>query len=145
MSALAKLKLIAAVKPSVVSPVIQRRQKLAARLAEQIELAKAQAEGRSLVLTRKRRTKSDTGEFVVAEAPKRVQTWWWAADGGKLALSIRYGAKLLELAKGKNAIELSSEKDLLPALTTIKVAVESGELDAQLGTLCSALQAGFKK
>jgi nucleoside-diphosphate-sugar epimerase len=48
------------------------------------------------------------------ETPKRVKPWWFVTDAGKLALSVRYGTKVLELAKGKVAVEVGSEKDLVP-------------------------------
>ena len=47
-------------------------------------------------------------------------------------LTIRYGNKLIELEKGKNAIELSSKAELEPTLQNIKKAVDNGEFDALL-------------
>ena len=35
----------------------------------------------------------------------------------------------MELAKGKNAVEIASESELLPTLEQIRDAVEQGELD----------------
>jgi hypothetical protein len=46
--------------------------------------------------------------------PKRIKPWWFVTDTGKLAFSVRYGTKLLELAKGKIAVEVGGEKDLVP-------------------------------
>jgi hypothetical protein len=43
---------------------------------------------------------------------------------------VRYGNKQLEFAKGRNAIELSSEADVEKTLTKLREAVETGELDA---------------
>lgn len=39
---------------------------------------------------------------------------------------------MLEFAKGKNATEVNSGEKLIAALTTLRTAVEAGELDAQL-------------
>ena len=54
MSALAGLKLVAAKRSTSVAPVVQRRTKLLKKLGEQIELAKAQKEGRQYSATRMR-------------------------------------------------------------------------------------------
>ena len=47
-------------------------------------------------------------------------------------LTIRYGNKVIELEKGKNAIELSSKEELEPTLQSIKKAVDDGEFDKLL-------------
>ncbi len=86
-----------------------------------------------------------TGLTKTVEVPKRVKQWWWTTDNGKVCLSIRYGAKLLELSKGKAACEVGSGDELVAALETIKTAVEQGELDAQIEAASGALKSGFKK
>ena len=48
---------------------------------------------------------------------------------GTVQLTTRYGSKPLELAKGKNAVELSDESELVSALEQIRAAVEQGEFD----------------
>ena len=60
-------------------------------------------------------------------------------------LSVRYGSKPLELAKGKNAIELSQSSELLPTLQLIKDAVVAGELDEAIAAASHKLREGFKK
>jgi len=64
--------------------------------------------------------------------PKRIKEWFFVSDTGKLWCQLRYGAKIVEIAKGKTAVELASGADLVPTLETLKAAVEGGELDAQL-------------
>ena len=86
-----------------------------------------------------------TGMRRQVEMPKRVRPWWFVTDTGKLALSVRYGVKVLELAKGKVAVEVGSEKDLVPTLELIKRAVEAGELDAQIEVAAVKLRDGFGK
>jgi hypothetical protein len=51
----------------------------------------------------------------------------------------------LELAKGKNAIELASGDELIAALQALKTATLAGELDAAIEAASGALRAGFKK
>ena len=146
MATLATLKLSAAVKPAHV-PVIQfRRNKLVKRLWEQMELAKAQQAGTQFAPIKFRSIADpDTGIRSQVEIPKRVKPWWFVTDTGKLALSVRYGVKVLELAKGKVAVEVGAEKDLVPTLELIKRAVEAGELDAQIEAAALKLRDGFGK
>ena len=70
---------------------------------------------------------------------------WWAGDSGKVCVSVRYGSKVLELAKGKAAIEVTDAQDLIRALEAVKVAVLAGELDAQIDAASGALRSGFKR
>ncbi|CUI07677.1 hypothetical protein BN2497_10131 [Janthinobacterium sp. CG23_2] len=58
---------------------------------------------------------------------------------------VKYGSKILELAKGKSAIEVGSMSELIPTLDTLKAAVAAGELDAQIDTASGTLRAGFAK
>jgi len=144
MTALTGLKLTAAQKPTQMSPIQQRRNKLAKRLWEQMELAKAHQAGGTFAPTKFRSVKdATTGERKQVETNKRVKAWWFVADNGKLVLSVRYGTKVLELAKGKWAVEVGSEKDLVPTLELLKSAVLDGELDAQIEAAANKLREGF--
>ena len=146
MATFATLKLSAAVKPTHMPAVQVRRNKLAKRLWEQAELAKAQQAGAHFISTKFRSIADpDTGLRKQVEVSKRIKQWWFTTDNGKLALSVRYGAKLLELAKGKYAVELASEKELVPTLEVIKAAVLAGELDAAIDVASNKLRAGFQR
>ena len=141
---LAQLKLTAAKKPTHISPALQRRHKLLRRIDEQIALATAQQSGSTYAATRLRSyTDADTGLRKTTEVPKTVKAWSFVADSGKLCVHIRYGARVLELAKGKSAIEVANSKDLVPTLELIKQAVTNGELDAQMEAASSSLRKGF--
>jgi hypothetical protein len=52
---------------------------------------------------------------------------------------------LIELAKGKTALEVASTADLVPTLELIKQAVEAGELNAQIELVANNLHDGFDK
>ena len=146
MSRLGNLKLVASKKNRSLSPVVQRRNKLANKIHEQIELCEAQKAGEVYAPKRLRTvTNKHTGERVTVEAVKRVKEWYWINDAGKLNLAVRYGSKVLELAKGKNAIELATGDELIAALRSLKEAVLAGELDAQIEAASGALKAGFGK
>jgi hypothetical protein len=144
MTALAKLKLVS-VTSGLKSPMVLRRNKLTGHLAHQISLAKAANEGD--VFTAKKVkfvTDTATGERKSVEVSTRVKPWWFSANG-KVALTLRYGAKVLEIAKGKNAIECADMDDLVATLEIIKQAVQAGELDTQIEQASGALRAGFSK
>jgi hypothetical protein len=144
MATFSTLKLSAAVKPTSIPAIQMRRNKLVKRLWEQCELAKAQQTGTLFAPTKFRSVvENDTGIRRQVETPKRVKPWWFVTDAGKLALSVRYGTRVLELTKGKVAVEVGSEKDLVPTLELIKTAVLNGELDTQIETAANKLRDGF--
>jgi hypothetical protein len=74
-----------------------------------------------------------------------VKGWWFTTDNGKTAISVRYGARVLELARGKFAVEIASPADLVPTLELIKTAIEAGELDTQIEAVANKLRDGFEK
>lgn len=146
MGMLGTLKLTVATKPQQVSAVQQRRNKLVRRIEEQIELASALLQGRHYSAVKVRNiTDKETGLRRAVESDKRVKAWWFKQDNGKLALSVRYGAKVLELAKGKFAVEVAAEKELVPTLEVVKSAVEAGELDTAIENAAGKLREGFSK
>ena len=146
MSTLAQLKLTAQSKPAQMSAIQQRRNKLVKRVWEQMELAKAQTQGSHYAPTKFRTvTDSATGARKQVETSKRVKQWWFTTETGKLALSIRYGSKVLELAPKKFAVELASDKDLVVTLELIKTAVLTGELDTAIDLAANKLRDGFTK
>jgi len=87
----------------------------------------------------------DTGIRRQVEMPKRVRPWWFITDAGKLALSVRYGTRVLELARGKVAVEIASPAQLIPTLELIKSAIDAGELDEQLAATAGSVRASFKR
>jgi predicted nicotinamide N-methyase len=146
MSAFSGLKLVAAKRPQAASPIVLRRNKLANQLWEQIELARASAEGKTFAPVRMRNVKDKlTGERRTVEAAKRIKQWWFVAENGRVCLQVRYGTRVLELAKGKNSIEVGSGSELLSVLETVKKSVELGELDTQIEAASAAVRDRFVK
>jgi hypothetical protein len=142
---LQSLKITAAKKVIGNNPQVHRRMKLSRKLWEQIQLAKSQAEGTTFTMTKFRTVIDPDGGRRSVEIPRRVRAWWWTTDTNKLALNIRYGARKIELSKGKNAVEIATAGDLVPTLELIKQAVEAGELDAQIEAAALKLREGFVK
>ncbi len=123
-----------------------RRNKLIKKLWEQMEFVKAKQQGEIYAPKRLRTvTNKVTGERAAVEMAKRIRPWYWTTDSGKVCLSIHYGAKVIALAKGMTAIELTNETEVLPTLEKIKAAVEAGELDGQIEAVSSALPIFVKK
>jgi len=146
MSTLDSLKLTTAKKPTYIPAIVFRRNKLSSRLWEQIQLAKSQIEGTTFVVKKFRSiTDRETGLRRQVEIPKRIREWWFRNDAGKVCVSVRYGTKVIELAKGKHSVEVENALALVKALETIKSAVEQGELDTQIEAASGALKLGFKK
>lgn len=136
MSGLSTLKLVSR-KPSNKASLHEvRRQKLCKKLCEQLELAKRMKDGGTLEATITKRIRDpETGETKLVEQAKRIKPWWWTAEDGTTCLTVRYGAKALELAKDRNAIEADGLDGVISGLEVIRTAVECGELDAQIDGL----------
>jgi len=146
MSTLDSLKLTTAKKPTHIPAIVFRRNKLSNKLWEQIQLAKSQIDGSPFVMTKFKSIKDkETGLRRQVEIPKRIREWWFKNDAGKVCVSVKYGTKVIELAKGKHSVEVENSQALVKALETIKSAVEQGELDAQIETASGSLKAGFRK
>ena len=145
MSFFSKLKLVSSKRERNLSPIIVRRNKLAAKIEEQLQLANAQKEGRLYAPKRIKTVTNDAGDRVAIETTKRIKEWFWTTPANKINLSVRYGSKTLELAKGKNAIELSTGDELLATLALLKDAVIAGELDEAITNASDKLRAGFGK
>ena len=145
MSTLSKLKLVS-VTAERNSPMVQRRNKLTARIDHQIAYAKATIAGDTYAAKRVKFVQDgESGARKQVELSMRVKPWWFTGPNGKVVLALRYGAKPIEIVKGKNAIEVASMDDLVVTLELIKVAVLAGELDAQIDQASGSLRAGFAK
>jgi len=145
MTTMSTLKLTAQQKPTQMTAVQQRRNKLAKRIWEQMELARAQQAGTLFTPTKFRSVVDrETGVRKQIETSKRVKAWWFVTESGKLTITVRYGTKVLELAKGKQAVEVGAQKDLVSVLEVIKTAVLAGELDTAIENAASKLRDGFK-
>ena len=124
--------------------VVKRRSKLAKRVWQQIGLAKAQ--GTQFRIAKfKSYMDSKTGLRRQVEQHAVIKPWWFTTQTGKLAVSVRYDSRVLELEKNKFAVDIAAETDLIKTLDIIKSALLAGELDAQIDTAVTKLRAGFVK
>lgn len=143
---LSKLTLSSVIKSPTITPIQIRRTKLIDRINEQIEFAKSVQNNTPFNSVRYKTVIDEyTGVKKKIELSKTVKPWWFTTDTNKIAISIRYGAGVLEIAKGKFSIEIPTEKDLIPTLEIVREATLKGELDAQLDTSSTKLRQAFKK
>ena len=125
MELLKTLKLTRYQRNTTHNPVLQRRIKLAAGVIEQIQLAQNPNYKSHSVRT----VADDSGELREVEVSKRVLRWWHVGADGTVELTLRYGSRVLELAKGMDAVELVSKDELVGVLEQFKAAAELGEMD----------------
>ena len=147
MSTLNSLKLVASKKHQSVAPIVIRRNKLVAKLHEQLELCEAKRNGNTYAPKRlKTFTDKHSGERKTIETIKRVKEWFWVGDNGKINLAVKYGAKTLALnKKGANAIELGNADELIATIKSLKSAVANGELDEAINEVSIATRQAFGK
>lgn len=147
MTILSSLKFVTSKKRQGTTPVVQRRNKLCNKILEQIQLAQSQKNGLPYAPTRlKTFVNRETGERKTVEMPKRLRQWWHVSENGKINLICKYGSKQIQFdSKGKNAIEVANGDELLAALESLRLAIEQGELDAQIEATSGALRAAFLK
>ena len=148
MSAIiSSLKLVNAKRVNSIDPVVFRRNKLNEKLKVQIAMALAMTKGETFTVKRKKLVRSElTGESSFVDVNKRVKTWWFTNnDTKKVAVQIFYGNKVIDLAKGKNAVEVGNGDELLSTLGRLQEAVLDGSLDAQIEQAADSVKARFAK
>ena len=144
MSGLSELKFSNSKRQQGNSPQHARRQKLSTKLDEQIQLAKAEQSGTRFSPTKLRTVKDETtGETCKVEVPKKLKPWWWTDDKGKLCITVRYGARTLEIVEGKNAIEADSIAEVITSLQVIRTSVDAGDLDKRIDAVMGQVKGGF--
>jgi len=145
MSTLSNLKLVSSQRKKVGTPTEARRKKLTSKLYEQIQLAKSLRDGGQYAPLKMRTIRNkETGAKQRVEVAKIIKPWWWD-ENGKICVMIHYGAKVLELENGLNAVEVDDLSALVATLELIKSAADKGELDEQINSVSQMVRAGFKR
>ena len=147
MSLLSTLELVNSKKMLKNNPIVHRRNKLVAKIHEQLELCEAKKNG-LVYAPKKLRTyvNKQTGERMTVEAVKRIKEWYWTADDGSIHLSVKYGSKVLPLSKaGSNAIVCANKDVLITTLKQLKTAVLDGELDEAITEISRFTKSSFSK
>ena len=116
------LKFAATARPEKASTDVQRRQKLARRIDQQIGYVRQMVEGKQ---------------------PRA--TWLWTDDAGSYFLPIKYGRQPIELKKGMFSIQCADLDQAEAALCTIRAMVLQGDLDDQLAKASTDIRAKFNR
>ena len=146
MAGFSGFKFVQEARPTQLDPVIQRRSKLLSGLEEQAALVAGLISGKEYVPLKEQQVVDEaTGEVTVIRKPKQLRTWFWHGENGKLYLALRYGNRILELVKGKTAIEVKDYEQLQDTLEQLRVAVVAGELDTAISQASARVRSNFVK
>jgi hypothetical protein len=118
-------------KLTAADPVIHRRNKLIARLQQQIALA----QDPNFTLTRQKWIADKSGVKQLRSLPKKVRAWWRTDATGAVVLKVLYGSRAIEFAPGKAAIAVGKKEKLIATIETVIAAVEASELDSVLAAM----------
>lgn len=130
MSILSKLTLTNFKRPTSKSP-----------LDEQAKLAEHEAKGTKYSVTKNAWTRDEAGNKTRITRDKLIQPWYFA-DGQGVSLTIRCGARVLDLGKGRKAVSVPAVAAVPEVIATVINAVRAGEPDAAMD---AAVQAGEVK
>jgi hypothetical protein len=138
MSNLAKLTVKSVTRANKQDPVQQRRQKLGFAIDEQMKVATAAMDGETYEVKRQTWAKNEQGEQVLVDRMRKVRPWFFQQDGSWFVLC-KYGNRALALGNG-NAVSVKALKEVPGALTTLKAAVDAGELDDAISLVAQRKQ-----
>ena len=124
----AKLNFVALPKNFRNDPVMKRREKMLSQLEQQRNLA----QDPSFTIVQQRWVKDENGVKQPVERHKQIKRWWLRNGMGDCLLIIRYGSRVLELQKGKAAIDTGGEANLVTVIEEIMRMTKEGELDGLL-------------
>ncbi len=125
---LSSLNLDVSQKPTTIDTATHRRNNLLAKLDEQILIAQAMLKGEEYFGKKAVRETDEDGEVTTTFVPKRVRKWFYE-NNGQWFLEIKYGNKVLQLAKDKSAIVVDKLEDMIDVIEQVKQAVLAKELD----------------
>jgi hypothetical protein len=130
MPNLKSLNLVSTVKPNSKNLTVGRRQRLITAIDKQINLLD--------------RTTDDQDTSTVVSG-RKTPPWYWMDEQGNYFVSIKYGKKPIEIAKGKFSIQGKSLADIADALKTVKEHVILGEFDPQIAEIAKSIRRNFAK
>jgi hypothetical protein len=137
MIQLADVKLVSAVRPTFQDPVTLKRSKFISRVSEQLEIANLLMKGEQIPFT-------SFNDPISLKRPRKVSPWWWTDKDGKYLMTIKYGSKVIELAKGKPAVQAENLNQIIEVLKSLKLATSNGELDLHLTQASELIRKKFK-
>ncbi len=145
MSRLDHLRLVARPVRTANTPIRRRRDNVVRALDEQIRLAEMMTRGERYTATAQRwEIDPATGERRRIEWPRRVYAWFWQVDGAEWFVTLRYGNRCIDLARGRRAVQVESLAEVIETLRTLREAAREGEFDAGLESASRTIHARFK-
>ena len=124
----AKLNFVSLPKNFRNDPVMKRREKMLSQLEQQRNLALDP----SYTIVQQRWVRDENGVKQPIERHKQIKRWWLRNGMGDCLLIIRYGSRVLELQKGKAAIDTGGEANLVAVIEEIMRMTKEVELDGLL-------------
>jgi hypothetical protein len=109
-------------------PVMERREKLAAAIDEQMLVHAARLKGDDYTVERSKWQVNDQGQRVEVKTQRRINPWFFEQDGSWY-VQCRYGARVVLINGTDNAVSVGKLDDVLAVLKALKAAVGAGELD----------------
>ena len=123
----------------------QKRHKLIIKLQEQLSMVEAELSGKTYKRLKWVTLPNIHGEPERIQRPVRVKQWWMKDRTGNVLFALKYGAKPIQIAKDKSAIQVASTAELPAIINTLIRAVDAGELDVQLAEIKNERQFIQKK
>ncbi len=108
-------------KRKVVDKPTARRNKLLAKLDEQILAAEAALKGEEYFGKKTVTETDEDGNKTTTTVPKRVNKWFYTNNGTDWFLEIKYGNRVLQLAKDKTAIVVGALDNMVTVIEQVKV------------------------
>ena len=122
------------------SPLLVRRDQVAARLSDQLSLVRDPNYTRTV-----RRWRQQDGQKVQVDHPIRVRPWWTTDEKSQTIMTVKHGLRSLEFEKGKTGIVVGPKQTLAEVIEALISATRAGELDAILEQSRPPRPAGKKK
>lgn len=121
----ASFRLVSAYPEKEIKKILKKRSTLRDALAEQILMAT----NRSYAPMKSKWITEVDGNVRRVAVPVSIKKWWRHCPDGKVQIRVYHRGKMLELAPGKNAIEINSHAELLPTLNLINASIDLGDFD----------------
>lgn len=103
----------------------QKRETIVKDIDQQIEIATNRA-----YRPVKYKWRADfNGNIRQIAVPINIKKWWTETLDGKVQISVYNKGKALEFKEGRNAVQVSNMKELVPSLELLQMAVNLGDFD----------------
>ena len=133
---LSTLKFDKSQKPTRIGTTSHRRNNLIVKLDEQILIAQTMLKGKEYFGKKTVKETDEDGNVSTITIPKQVRKWFYK-NNEQWFLEIKYGNKVLQLAKDKTAIVVEKRDDIISIIEQVKEAVLAKELDNAINALAT--------